>query len=95
MGELEQVKAIIGLVDDSEDDLITLLLERAGDIIKLLSVSHKDYKHLKVDAVVVAYNQRGAEGNVSTSSGGFNQTWAYTTMYDYIRNNLPARYVIK
>lgn len=95
MSELEQVKTIIGIVDESEETLITLLLERAGDIIQLLSKTPKDYKHLKIDAVVFAYNQRGAEGTKAINSGGFSQTWAYDTMYHYIRGNLPARYVIK
>lgn len=95
MGELEQVKLLLGLLDDEQDSLITLLLERAGEIITSLTKTPKDYKHLKIDAVVVAYNQRGAEGNKVTSSGGFSQSWAYDTMYSYIRANLPAPYVIK
>ena len=95
MGELEQVKALIGLNHDEEDALITLLLNRAEEIINKLSRTPKQYGHLKIDAVVVAYNQRGAEGNEATSSGGFSQTWSYNTMYDFIKAKLPARYVIK
>ena len=95
MSELEQVKALIGLVGDDEDELIQLLLTRAEEIINKLSMTPKRHQHLKVDAVIVAYNQRGAEGNKVTSSGGFSQTWSYNTMYDFIRANLPARYVIK
>lgn len=95
MGELKQVKLLLGIGDDSEDTLLTLLLTRAEDIIKQLSKTPENFNHLKIDAAIVAYNQRGAEGNKSTSSGGFSQTWAYSTMYDFIKANLPARYVIK
>jgi hypothetical protein len=95
MSELEKVKLLIGLVDDDENSLITLLLELADEILRKLSRTPEDYGHLKIDAVVVAYNQRGAEGNKETRSGGFSQTWSYNTMYDFIKAKLPARYVIK
>lgn len=95
MSALDEVKIIIGLVDDSEDALLELLLERATSIVEQLSRTPKDYQHLIVDAVVVAYNQRGAEGNKSISSDGFSQSWAYQTMYDFIKAKLPARYVIR
>lgn len=95
MSALEQVKLIIGIVDDSEDALLQLLIERAESIVNQLSRTPKDYEYLVVDAVVVAYNQRGAEGSKSTSSIGLGNSWAYTTMFDFIKSNLPARYVIK
>lgn len=95
MSALEQVKTIIGIDDNSEDALLELLLSRAESIVNQHSRTPKDYQHLVVDAVVIAYNQRGAEGNKSISSDGFGQTWAYQTMYDFIKAKLPARYVIK
>lgn len=95
MSILEQVKTIIGIVDDSEDVLLQLLITRAEDIVSQFSRTPKAYEYLVVDAVVIAYNQRGAEGNKSTSSTGISQSWAYQTMHDFIKAQLPARYVIK
>lgn len=95
MSDLEKIKILIGLVDNDEDSLLELLLARAGEMIEKMSTSPKDFGHLKIDAAIVAYNQRGAEGNRSTSSGGFNQSWYFDTMARYIKENLPAQYAIK
>ena len=95
MSDLEKVKILIGVTGNDENALLELLLERAGEMIERMSTSPKDFDYLKVDAVVVAYNQQGAEGNKTTSSGGFSQSWSFDTMASYIKQNLPAQYVIK
>lgn len=95
MSELEKVKIWIGIEGSDEDSLIVVLLEDAQEIIQGLSKTPKDYGYLKREAVVYAYNQRGAEGNRSTSSGGFSQSWYYETMSKFIKNNMPNPWVIK
>lgn len=95
MSTLEQVKLVIGMEDDCEDALLQLLIQRAEEIVQQFSRNPKAYEYLVVDAVVIAYNQRGAEGNESTSSSGISQSWAFNTMHDFIKSQLPARYVIK
>lgn len=95
MSALEEIKLIIGIVDDSEDALLQLLIERAESIVEQLSRSPKDNEHIVIEAVIIAYNQRGAEGTKSTSVIGMGNSWAYSTMYDFIKSKLPARYVIK
>lgn len=97
MSELQEVKMWIGIenTDTSQDSLLTALLNRAGEIIKGLSKQPEKYNYLKLEAVIFAYNQRGAEGNKSQSSGGFSTSWYYETMSKFIRSNMPARYVIK
>lgn len=95
MSTLEQVKLVIGMEDDYEDALLQLLIQRAEEIVQQFSRNPKAYEYLVVDAVVIAYNQRGAEGNKSTSSSGISQSWAFNTMHDFIKSQLPARYVIK
>lgn len=97
MSELQEVKMWIGIenTDTSQDSLLTALLNRAEDIIKSFSRQPEKYIYLKLEAVIFAYNQRGAEGNKSQSSGGFSTSWYYETMSKFIRSNMPARYVIK
>lgn len=95
MSELEKVKIWIGLEGNDEDALITLLLEEAESMLQRLSRTPNDYKHLKIEAVIAAFNQRGAEGNKSTGSGGFNQTWYFDTMSSFLKSNMPAQYVIR
>lgn len=98
MSELEKVKIWIGLPisETDEDSLLNLLIETAGDVIDSLSSKPENYKSIQVEAVVYAYNQRGAEGNKSTNSGGgISQSWYYDTMSTFIKTNLPNRYIIK
>lgn len=95
MSELEEVKLLLGLKNDDDDALISLLLNRAGEIINGLTRTPTRYNYLKIEATVIAYNQRGAEGNKSVNSGGIGQTWVHDVMSKFIRSNMPAQYVIK
>ena len=94
MTELETVKLFIGEVAEGQDDLLTALLEHAQRTINSLTQVPNDFKSLKIEAVVIAFNQRGADGNKSQGSGGFSTTWAYTSMTDYIRNSMPAPWAV-
>ena len=95
MSELDKVKILLGIDGTKDDGLITLLLLEAESIINGLSRISNSYKHLKLEAVVIAYNQRGAEGNKTTGSDGFSQSWYFDTMSSFIKSKMPAQYAIK
>lgn len=92
MTELEEVKILIGDVAVGNDQLLTVLLDRASKIVNGLTRTPKDYQHIKIEAVIYAFNQRGAEGNKSQSSGGMNTSWYYASMSQYIKENMPAQW---
>ena len=94
MSELEKVKIWLGVEHTDDDELIKLLLETAKEIIGRQSRFPKDYNSVKIEAVIVAYNQRGSEGTKSGSADGMSANWYSDTMEQYIINKLPARYVV-
>jgi hypothetical protein len=78
MSPLERFKLLTGITGDSQDGLITALLDDAGDAVcdyigrdevpaRLVSV--------QVQLAVMAYNKRGAEGESSRSEGGISQSF--------------------
>ena len=60
MSDLEKVKIQLLITDDSQDSLITLLLDDAESLID--KTSSKGDELLKREAVIYAYNQLGVEG---------------------------------
>lgn len=93
MDELTRIKVLIGDVAEDDDDLLTVLLDLAQEIIESYTRFPNDYKHLKTQAVIAAYNQLGAEGTESTS-GRFSQSWAYSIMSQMIYDNMPAQLLV-
>jgi hypothetical protein len=95
---LDNVKTLIGLGDTGEDALLTLYLQRGTRLILSYMVDGQNYTQvppryvdLLIDAVLVAYNQQGAEGTRSTSSSGISQSWTNSAMADYIHAHMPAK----
>lgn len=74
----ERFKVLAGITDNSQDGLITLLLEDAGeavcDYIGRDSVPER-LRSVQVQLAVMAYNKRGAEGESSRSEGGISQSF--------------------
>ena len=95
MSELEKAKLYIGESSDGHDDLITFLLGEAEKIIKGRTKTPKRYEHLKLEAVLFAWNIRGVEGSKSRSTIGFSESLANSIMSDFIKQRMPAPYVIK
>lgn len=93
MSELDKVKLQLGITDNTQDSLLTLLLEDAESIID--KTVNKGDGLLAREAVVYAYNQRGAEGNKSHSSGGFSMSFYYDSMSSFITSKTPNKWVIK
>lgn len=97
MSVLDDVKLLIGIdkSDTEQDTLLSLMIDRATTMLESLTTHPKNHEYLIVDAVIYGYNLRGAEGNRSTSSGGFGTSWYYDSMRTYIQSQLPAQFVIK
>jgi len=93
MSDLEKVKTQLLITDDSQDSLITLLLDDAESLIA--KTSSKGDELLKREAVIYAYNQLGVEGQKSQSSGGFSQNFYFDSMRSFINSKTFARWVIK
>lgn len=74
----ERFKTLAGITDSSQDALIALLLEDAGDAIcdyiGRESVPER-LRSVQVQLAVMAYNKRGAEGESSRSEGGISQSF--------------------
>ena len=74
----ERFKTLAGITDGSQDALIALLLEDAGDAICDYigrdSVPER-LRSVQVQLAVMAYNKRGAEGESSRSEGGISQSF--------------------
>ncbi len=74
----ERFKVLAGITDNSQDELIALLLEDAGeavcDYIGRDSVPER-LRSVQVQLAVMAYNKRGAEGESSRSEGGISQSF--------------------
>ncbi len=74
----ERFKVLTGITDNSQDGLIALLLEDAGeavcDYIGRDSVPER-LRSVQVQLAVMAYNKRGAEGESSRSEGGISQSF--------------------
>lgn len=74
----ERFKTLTGITDGSQDALIALLLEDAGDAICDYigrdSVPER-LRSVQVQLAVMAYNKRGAEGESSRSEGGISQSF--------------------
>ena len=75
---IERFKVLAGITDNSQDALIALLLEDAGeavcDYIGRDSVPER-LRSVQVQLAVMAYNKRGAEGESSRSEGGISQSF--------------------
>ena len=73
MSDLEKVKLQLLITDDSQDSLITLLLDDAESLID--KTSSKGDGVLKREAVIYAYNQLGVEGQKKSI-----QRWIFTKL---------------
>lgn len=78
MTALERFKTLVGITDDKQDGVISVLLSDARDAVcdyigreevpeRLVSV--------QVQLAVIAYNRRGTEGESSRGEGGISQSF--------------------
>jgi hypothetical protein len=89
---LMKVKLLLGLTDDSKDDLLTILIDVAID--EALAYTHREcingLETSIIQMVVYKYNRIGTEGVESENYSGV--SFAYTADYpDNILRGLKAK----
>lgn len=93
--KLQQLKIMLGIYCNDEDDLLLLLLAQSGKKIVRAVYPYEDtsemdvpsrYDFLQVEVAERMYNMRGAEGETSHNENGVNRT--YESIEDFIRNNV-------
>ena len=80
---LDNVKLMLGIEDDSEDGLLAYLYASAKDIVLARRYPFHDYPEefpvkyeFTVERIVIfMYNKMGAEGETSHSVGGISRSW--------------------
>ena len=85
MSQLDNLKALLGITDDSQDDLLNVYLAFAKE--KMLNriypyvsdVSSLEiparYTNLQVEIALYMYNKRGGEGEVAHNENGISRTY--------------------
>ncbi len=98
MTALQNVKAILGITDSSQDELLNVYLDMAekeilawtfGADTGLTSIPSW-LTSVQVMAVVTGYNQQGAEGETYQTVDGVTHSFAHPTMIEYIHKNAPS-----
>jgi hypothetical protein len=80
---LTNLKLMLGINDNSEDDLLLVLVQSAEQIVlrRLFPFGNAnpaaldDYTDKIVEIAVYKYNRRGGEGEISRSENGVTQTY--------------------
>jgi len=84
MDNLTKLKTLIGLNGDSEDAVLKLFLEIAGEKILNRLYPYRDdiksvpekYKNKQVEIAVYLYNKMGAEGEIAHTENGISRSYA-------------------
>lgn len=92
MTQLEKLKIRLGIRDNSEDDLLNMLLEDAEG--EILDFCNRDILPVKVEALqrelaIIYYNRLGSEGETSRSEGGVSVSYS-TEIPENIKSRLLA-----
>jgi len=78
MTQLEIVKALLGITDNSEDVIITHYLDSAKNIICAIrnsDIVETIYLQVQVSMAIELYNKRGAEGELSHDELGIGRAY--------------------
>ena len=98
--KLAMVKALLGLSDSSEDELLKVYLDAAEKEILAWRYSYiegwedlydevpTEYDITQVMGVLAGYNLIGAEGQLTHTENGIARQWKYEDMVAYIRNHV-------
>ncbi len=98
MSVLNDVKAILGFTDDSEDSNLEVYLRMAKNELLVWTFGKDNgltdlpswLEPVQTMAVVAGYNQRGAEGEVYQTVDGVTHSFSHPTMIEYIHKNAPS-----
>lgn len=74
---LAKIKILLGLNDNSKDNLINLLIEQATNEIKIITKREytEEMQNLLIDMVVCKYHRIGNEGLASVSASGISESY--------------------
>lgn len=95
--KLQQLKIMLCIDGNDEDDLLILLLTQSGKKIVRAVYPYQDtsdmdvpsrYDFLQLEVAERMYNLRGAEGETAHIENGVHRT--YESIEDFIRNNVVA-----
>lgn len=97
--KLTALKLIIGIEDNSEDEVLTTYLSMAEKEIIFWRFSHcagqeapteipDEYEQTQIFAVVAGYSQGGAENQTLHSENGISRSFKYEDMIAYIRSHV-------
>lgn len=92
MAQLEKLKIRLGISDNSEDNLLNMLLEDAEG--EILDYTNRDTLPIKAEALqrelaITYYNRIGSEGEASRSEGGVSVSYS-TEIPENIKSRLLA-----
>ena len=91
MSELEKIKLRLGVIDNTQDDLLSLLLEEATE--EVLDFTNREVllprmNSIVIDVCVEKYNRLNCEGESSRSEGGISVSYFTNGLSDNIKNRL-------
>lgn len=84
MDNLTKLKTLIGLHGDSEDAILKLFLEIAGEKVLNRLYPYRDdvksvpekYRNKQVEIALYLYNKQGAEGEIAHTENGISRSYA-------------------
>lgn len=87
MTTLEEVKLLLGITDNSKDDLLNLLIKNATtqvlSYLTPIEVVPDELSYIVSELVVIRYNRIGSEGLTNESVEGYSATYS-DDMTNYI-----------
>lgn len=90
---LEDIKTILGITDNTKDDLINLYIRKAQTMVKnYLSINIIDfsiYQDAVIEIVLIIYNKKGSEGTNQVTQGNRNITFENNLMPNSVKALLP------
>lgn len=92
MAQLEKLKIRLGISDNSEDNLLNMLLEDAeGEILDFCNrdILPDKAQVLQRELAIIYYNRMGSEGEASRSEGGVSVSYS-TEIPENIKSRLLA-----
>lgn len=97
MTQLEKLKLRLGITDNTQDDLLNLILEDSQN--EILDFTHRSallstIEGLQRELAIIYYNRIGSEGESARSEGGISVTYS-TDMPTNIKDRLKAYRLLK
>lgn len=98
MSQLDRLKALLGISDDTQDAVLTVYLDIAEEkMLNRLYPFVKDvtsleiptrYSSLQVEIALYMWNKRGAEGQTSHNENGINRTYESSDIPESLLNHI-------